>query len=69
MDWGIVVSVLVANIIFVLALAAIVLVFFGLAARGIKKEMEAGGTPKCPMPMCPFHEDIESARKTAESGE
>ena len=69
MDWGIVVSVLVANVIFVLVVAALALLFFGLAARSIKKEMEAGGTPKCPMQMCPFHEDIESARKAAKSGE
>jgi len=69
MDWGIVVSVLVGNTIFILIVAAIALLFFGLAARGIKKEMEAGGTPKCPMPMCPFHEDIEDARKAAKSEE
>ena len=67
MDWGIVVSVLVANIILIVAVAAIGSLFFAFAARGIKKEMEAGGTPKCPMPGCPFHEDIESARKAAES--
>jgi len=41
--------------------------FFGFAARGIKKEMKAGGTPRCPMPGCPFHEDIESAMKAAKS--
>jgi len=67
MDWGIVVSVLVADTIFILAVAAIALSLFGLAARGIKKEIEAGGTPKCPMPMCPFHEDIEGAIEAAKS--
>lgn len=67
MDWGIVVSVLMANLILILAVALIGAVLFGFAARGIKKEMKAGGTPKCPMPGCPFHEDIESAMKAAES--
>jgi hypothetical protein len=67
MDWGIVASVLVANIILMLGVAAIGALFFGFAARGIKKEMKAGGTPKCPMPGCPFHEDIESAMKAAKS--
>ena len=67
MDWGIVVSVLVANIILMLGLAGMGALFFGFAARGIKKEMKAGGTPKCPMPGCPFHEDIESAMKAAKS--
>jgi hypothetical protein len=38
----------------------------GQAIR-IKMEMKAGGTPKCPMPGCPFHEDIESAMKAAKS--
>ena len=69
MDWGIVLSVLVANVIFILVVVAIGLMMFGLGARSIKKEMAAGGTPKCPMPMCPFHEDIEGAIKTAKSEE
>jgi len=69
MDWGIVVSALVANLIFLLAAAAIGALLFGLAARGIKKEMKAGGAPKCPMPGCPFHEDIEAAMKAANSEE
>jgi len=69
MDWKIVVSVLVANTIFILVVAAIALSFFGLAARSIKKEVEAGGTPRCPMPMCPFHEDIEGAITAAKSEE
>ena len=42
MDWGIVVSALVANLILLLSVAAIGILFFGLAARGIKKEMKAG---------------------------
>lgn len=63
MDWGIIGSVLVANVILILSIAAIGGLFFGFAARGIKKEIKAGGTPKCPMPGCPFHEDIESAMK------
>ena len=67
MDWGIVVSVLMANLILILAVALIGAVLFGFAARGIKKEMKAGGTPKCPMPGCPFHEDIESAMKEAKA--
>ena len=67
MDWGIVLSVLVANLILILSVATIGALLFGIAARGIKKEMKAGGTPKCPMPGCPFHEDIESAKKAAKS--
>lgn len=67
MEWGIVGSVLVANVILILSIAAIGALFFGFAARGIKKEIKAGGTPKCPMPGCPFHEDIESAMKVAKA--
>jgi len=67
MDWGIVVSVLVGNTIFILAVVAIGLLFFGLAARGIKKKVKEGGIPKCPMPGCPFHEDIGGAIKAAKS--
>ena len=61
MDWGIVVSVLVANVILILGFAAIGFVLFGLAARGMRKEIKAGGMPKCPMPGCPFHEEIVRA--------
>ncbi|MFA9472118.1 MAG: hypothetical protein ACERNK_16235 [Deltaproteobacteria bacterium] len=67
MDWGIVLSVLVANLILILSVATIGALLFGIAARGIKKEMKVGGTPKCPIPGCPFHEDIESAMKAAKS--
>ena len=66
MEWGIVMSVLVANIILIVGVAAIGFVLFGFAARGMKKEMKAGGIPKCPMPGCPFHEEIERTMKEAE---
>jgi len=69
MDWGIVASVLVAIVIFILAIAAIGFAMFTLMARRIKKDIKAGGIPKCPMPGCPFHEDIESAIKAAKSAE
>jgi len=34
---------------------------------GMKKKIAGGGIPKCPMPGCPFHKDIESAIKAAKS--
>lgn len=53
MDWGVVASVLIANVILILAVAIVGSVLFGLATRGMKKEIEAGGAPKCPTPGCP----------------
>jgi len=67
MDWGIVASVVVAIVLIVLAIIAIGLSMFVLMARGMKKKIEAGGIPKCPMPGCPFHGDIENAIKAAKS--
>lgn len=67
MNWGIVTSVLVANIIFILTVIVIGVSLFGLVARNMKKQVEAGGIPKCPMPGCPFHGDIEDAIEAATS--
>lgn len=58
-------SVLVAMVISILAVMTIGLVMFSLAARGIKKQLKAGRVPKCPMPGCPFHQDIEKAMNAA----
>ena len=67
MDWGIVASVLVAMALFILGVAVIGMSMFALMARGMKKKIEAGGVPKCPMPGCPFHKDIEGAIKAAKN--
>ncbi len=67
MDWGIVASVLVAMILFILGVAVIGMSMFALMARGMKKTIAGGRIPKCPMPGCPFHKDIESAIKAAKS--
>jgi len=69
MDWGIVASVIVAMVFLIVGMIAIMGLMFGLAAKGMKKKIEAGGIPKCPMPGCPFHKDIESAIKAAKSEE
>jgi hypothetical protein len=61
MDWGIVVSVLVANTVFILAAAVIGASLFTLAARRMKKEFEAGVIPKCPIPGFEFNDAIEVA--------
>ena len=63
MDWGIVASVVVGLAIFLVTLLAIMISGFMLMARGMKKKIKAGATPKCPMPDCPFHEKIETAMK------
>ncbi len=62
MDWGIVVSVLVAIALFVLAAMAIFGLLFLVLARGVKRQIEAGGTPRCPIPGCPFHKGMEGAQ-------
>lgn len=67
MDWGIVASVLVAMVLFILGLVVIGMSMFMLMARGMKKKIADGEIPKCPMPGCPFHENIENAIKTARS--
>jgi hypothetical protein len=69
MDWGTVASVVVALALLVLGMITIMALMFGLAARGAKKKIKAGGIPKCPMPGCPFHKDIEGAIKAAKSNE
>jgi len=69
MDWGIVAAVLVAMVIFILGVAIIGMSMFALMARGMKKTIASGGIPKCPMPGCPFHKDIEGAIKAAKSAE
>ncbi len=65
MDWGTVASVLVALALLLGGMMVICVPIFVLAARGIKKKMEAGGVPRCPIPGCPFHSDIEKAVKAA----
>lgn len=69
MDWGIVASVLVAMVIFILGVVVIGITMFTLMARGMKQKIADGGIPKCPMPGCPFHKDIEGAIKAAKSAE
>ena len=67
MDWGIVASVIVGLVMFILGVAVIAISLFTLMARGMKKTIAAGGVPKCPMPGCPVHGNIEAAMKSAKS--
>ena len=67
MGWGIVASVLVAMVIFILGIKVIGMSMFALMAVGMKKKIASGGIPKCPMPGCPFHKDTENAIKIAKS--
>ena len=64
MDWGIVVSVLVAMALFLVGLmvlgAAAGTLFFRMMLR------KPGGEMKCPMPGCPFHNAMEKALHEAE---
>jgi len=62
MEWGIVASVVVAVVLLIVGLVVLAVVMFGLMARGIKKKVEAGGTPTCPIPGCPMHKEIEKAQ-------
>lgn len=68
MDWGIVASVLVALVLFAVGAAAVGLSLFVPMGRRMKKAMrrtlEAGEIPTCPVPGCPFHEEIETALAT-----
>ena len=65
MDWGIVVSVLVALVLFALGTAAVGLALVVPMGRRMKRKMktrvEAGEMPTCPVPGCAFHEEIETA--------
>ena len=67
MDWGIVASVVVAIVLMILTLVVLGISMFTLMARGMKKKVAGGGIPKCPMPGCPFHGDIENAIKASQS--
>lgn len=69
MDWGTVASVIVAAALLIVGMMTIMVLMFSLAARSIKKQIKDGGIPKCPMPGCPFHKDIEGAIAAANSNE
>jgi len=56
-------------VLFILGVIVIGMSMFALMARGMKKKMADGGIPKCPVPGCPFHKDIEGAIKAAKSAE
>ncbi len=59
MDWGIVASIIVALALFILVLMIICIPIFVLMMRGMKKRMQTGNMPKCPMPCGPSHESAE----------
>ncbi|MFQ5906563.1 MAG: hypothetical protein ACE5JA_08320 [bacterium] len=69
MDWGIVASVLVAIPLFILGMITIVALAFGLIARSMRRKMETGGMPKCPIPGCPMAKAMEDALRAAKRGE
>lgn len=47
MDWEIVASVVMALVLFTLAVGAVGMTLFALMARGMKKQIEGGAIPKC----------------------
>ena len=61
MEWTIVGSVAVALGLFIGGMMVLMGGMFTLAARGMKKQLESGSTPKCPMPGCPCHQAFEKA--------
>lgn len=69
MDWGIVASVLVALALFVVAIITIVALMFGLIAGSMRRQMKAGGMPKCPIPGCPMAKAMEDALRAAKREE
>lgn len=69
MDWEIVGSVLVALALFVVAMITCCALMSTLMARGMRRKIKAGGTPKCPIPGCPMSSAMEDALRAAEHGE
>jgi len=67
MDWGIVASVVVAVVLLIAALVIIGILVFKLAARRMRRQAQAGGIPKCPIPGCPCHKEIENALSATKS--
>lgn len=65
MDWGIVASVLVGLALFALGMGVIGISICVPMMRRMRRTMEAGEIPTCPMPGCPFHKEIEGALTAA----
>ncbi len=61
MDWGIVVSVLVAIGLFIVGIMVICVPACLLVMKRMKKTMQAGGAPICSVAGCCSHENVESA--------
>jgi hypothetical protein len=61
MTWEIISSVLIANTVFIAAVAAIGVSVFSLFTRRMKAQIEAGEMPTCPMPNRAHQSNIESA--------
>ncbi len=61
MDWGIVASIIVALALFVLGMMTICVPIFFFMSRRMKKRMQTGNMPGCPMPCGPGHEGPGSA--------
>ncbi len=64
MDWGIVVSVLVALGLFILGIMVICVPACLLVMRRMRKKMRAGGAAMCSVAGCCSHENVESAAKS-----
>lgn len=60
MNWDIISSVLVANTVFITAVAAIGVTVFSLFTRRMKAQIEAGEMPNCPIPNCGCQSNLES---------
>jgi hypothetical protein len=60
MTWEIISSVLIANTVFIAAVAVIGVSVFSLFTRRMKAQIEAGEMPNCPIPNCACQSDTES---------
>ena len=61
MDWGIVASVMVGIILFLVAAIVLAVSMFSLISWRIKRQTRSGGTAATRMPSCPFARSSEQA--------
>ncbi len=64
MDWGIIVSVLAAMVLFILGIMVICVPACLLVMRRMRKTMRAGGASMCSMAGCCSSENIEGATQS-----
>ncbi len=61
MDWGIVASVLVGIVLFLVAAILLAISMFGLISYRIKRQIRAGGAATTKMPSCPFAKSADQS--------